>query len=39
MLTGGIEGAWLRPGRAFDDISGAAMSNVGLVRERIGLSF
>jgi len=39
VLTGGVEGGWLKPGRAFDDAAGHAMANVGLVRMRVGLSF
>jgi len=39
VLTGGVEGGWLEPGRAFDDAAGHAMANVGLVRMRVGLSF
>ncbi|NOY94052.1 MAG: hypothetical protein GXP55_22950, partial [Deltaproteobacteria bacterium] len=39
VLTGGVEGGWFQPGRAFDDAAGNAMSPVGLVRLRAGLAF
>ena len=38
-LTGGLEGGYFMPGRAFDDASGTAMASIGLLRARFGMEF
>lgn len=38
-LNGGIEGGILFPGHAFDDENGRTMSEVGMARLRLGISF
>lgn len=38
-LSGGLEGAVLFPGRAFDDEAGNPMGTLGMLRARLGLSY
>ncbi len=39
VLSGGLEGAWLLPGHAFDDAAGDTLDPLGLFRVRLGLTF
>jgi hypothetical protein len=39
VLSGGLEGAVLFPGRAFDDAAGNPMGTLGMLRARLGLTY